>query len=357
MAAAEPAAFLAGRAEVRWGILGCGDVCEVKSGPAFSKAGGSRLVAVMRRDGAKAADFAARHGVARSYADADALIGDAEVDAVYIAAPPGSHEELAQRVAAARKPCLVEKPMARNAAECERMQAAFARAGVPLFVNYYRRAQPRFLRAAALLAGGSLGAVTGASWRYAAPAGGKSGWRVEPEVSGGGIFMDLASHALDAIDFLLGPLAFVGGAASASAGGAAAVEDSVGMVLTTRAGAPVTVSFNCAAGGAREDALVISCAAGELRLPVFAAETLTVTAAGGAAETFSLPAGPHVAQGMVQAVTDALLGRGGGAAVGGAAAVVSGEAATRTARLMDAALAAFYGGREDGFWLRRAGAR
>src|SRR5687767_15118207 len=110
---------------VRWGMIGCGDVAEVKSGPGFQKAQGSALVAVMRRDYAKAQDFARRHGVARAYQDADALIADSDVQAVYIATPPSTHCELALRVAAAGKPCLVEKPMAMNHDECVRMIAAF----------------------------------------------------------------------------------------------------------------------------------------------------------------------------------------------------------------------------------------
>lgn len=60
-----------------------------------------------------AADYAKRHGVPRWYDCADALIADPEVNAVYIATPPGSHCELAEKVAAAGKPCYVEKPMAR----------------------------------------------------------------------------------------------------------------------------------------------------------------------------------------------------------------------------------------------------
>ncbi|MBM3274205.1 MAG: Gfo/Idh/MocA family oxidoreductase, partial [Candidatus Sericytochromatia bacterium] len=157
--------------KVRWGILGCGDVCEVKSGPAFQQAPGSELVAVMRRDGAKAQDFAKRHGVARWYDDADALIGDPEVDAVYIASPPGSHLELASKVADAGKPAYVEKPMARNAAECRKMIDRFEAAGVPLFVAYYRRRVPRFVKVAELLDAGSLGTVRRVSYVYRERAG------------------------------------------------------------------------------------------------------------------------------------------------------------------------------------------
>ena len=106
---------------IRWGMIGCGDVAEVKSGPGFQNADGSELVAVMRRRGDLAADFARRHGVRASYDNAAALINDPAVDAVYVATPPGAHEELALAVCAARKPAYVEKPMARTHAECQRM--------------------------------------------------------------------------------------------------------------------------------------------------------------------------------------------------------------------------------------------
>ena len=106
---------------VKWGIIGCGDVVEVKSGPGFQKADRSALVAVMRRDRARAEDFARRHGVPHVHADADDLIANPDVDAVYIATPPSSHCQLALAVAAAGKPCLVEKPMAKTHGECLQM--------------------------------------------------------------------------------------------------------------------------------------------------------------------------------------------------------------------------------------------
>ncbi len=155
---------------IRWGILGCGDVCEVKSGPAFQKLEGSALQAVMRRNGELARDFAKRHGVSSAYDDAQQLIDDPKVDAVYIATPPGSHEALARKVAAAGKPAYVEKPMARNHAECERMIEAFDKANVPLFVAYYRRALPRFLKVKELIDDGQLGRITGISARFASGA-------------------------------------------------------------------------------------------------------------------------------------------------------------------------------------------
>ena len=128
---------------IRWGIVGVGDVTEVKSGPALQKANNSELVAVMRRTGHLAKDYAQRHGVPKWYDDAEALIDDPDVDAVYVATPPSSHKEYTIMAAEAGKPVYVEKPMALNYAECQQMLDACRSAGVPLFVAYYRRAQAR----------------------------------------------------------------------------------------------------------------------------------------------------------------------------------------------------------------------
>ena len=145
--------------QVRWGIIGCGSVTEVKSGPALYKAEGSSLVAVMRRQGALAEAYARRHGVPCWYDDAQALIDDPSVNAVYVATPPSTHCEYTQRAAQAGKPVYVEKPMARTHAECQAMIAACREAGVPLFVAYYRRMLPRFRKIKALIDEGAIGEV------------------------------------------------------------------------------------------------------------------------------------------------------------------------------------------------------
>ena len=221
---------------IRWGILGCGDVTELKSGPAFDRIPGSRRVAVMRRDAAKARDYARRHGVPRWYADADELIADPEVDAVYIATPPDSHAEYTLRAARAGKPVYVEKPMARNHGECERMVDVCRDAGVPLFVAYYRRRLPVFVKARELIEDGAIGEVRYASITLTGPPpeddrnadrnadrsadrnAANRPWRVVPEISGGGRFHDLGSHQLDLLDFLLGPIASASGNAVNQAG-------------------------------------------------------------------------------------------------------------------------------------------
>src|SRR5688572_24172550 len=217
---------------IRWGIIGCGDVTEVKSGPGFQKAHHSTLVAVMRRNEMLAKDYAERHGVSRWYDDAAKLIHDPEVDVVYIATPPSSHKQYTLMAAKAGKPVYVEKPMALNFAECQEMIAACKTAGVPLFVAYYRRALPRFLKIKELVDSEAIGQVRFVSVTLHEPASKENvdaaalPWRVVPEISGGGLFVDLASHTLDFLDYVFGPIASVQGCA-ANQGGRYEAEDIV----------------------------------------------------------------------------------------------------------------------------------
>ena len=229
-------------AAVRWGIIGCGNVTEVKSGPAFSKTPNSALVAVMRRDGAKARDYAQRHGVPRWYDDAAKLIADPEVNAVYVATPPSTHKHHALMSIAAAKPVYVEKPMAMDHAECEAIIRAGREANVPVFVAYYRRALPRFLRVRELIFGqqviGTPRIVNAVLHephhpRYHDPK--NLPWHVQPEISGGGVFMDIGCHTLDILDWLFGPIVSASGHAS-NQRGAYSVEDTVAMSFAFSSG-------------------------------------------------------------------------------------------------------------------------
>lgn len=203
--------------EVKWGIIGCGDVCEVKSGPAFSKVDHSSLVAVMRRDVVKAKDFARRHGVPRFYGDADELIGDEEVNAIYIATPPVYHEEYAYRAMNAGKPVYIEKPLTLNSASCERMITAADRFDVPAVCAHYRRELSLYQEVRRIVEDGRLGNIRLIDLQLlkTPPEDGMHGaatnWRVDPEISGGGLFYDLAPHQLDILCWIFGkPVEFEG---------------------------------------------------------------------------------------------------------------------------------------------------
>lgn len=190
---------------VKWGIIGCGDVTEIKSGPAFQKVDHSELIAVMRRNGEKAADYAKRHNVPKWYDDADKLIHDPDINAIYIATPPSTHAAYAIKSMKAGKPTYVEKPMAMNADECQKMLDVSKETGVPLFVAYYRRALPYFVKLKELMDMHAIGDVKTINLILHLPAkpeelDGSAGWRVDPSISGGGHFHDLAAHQLDYLE-------------------------------------------------------------------------------------------------------------------------------------------------------------
>jgi len=295
---------------VRWGIIGCGDVTEVKSGPGFQKAEGSALVAVMRRDRAKAEDYARRHGVPRVFDDAQALIRDAGVDAVYIATPPDSHAALALLSAAAGKPCLVEKPMARTHRECESMIAAFAAAEVPLWVAYYRRALPRFLALRDLVQSGAIGQVTSVHVQVTdrlATGDAASNWRFDPARAGAGLFYDLASHCFDLVDFLFGPITDARGVAL-NTGGAYGAEDVTSAVFRVgdRMTGTGTWNFNA---DAKTDVLTIAGSEGTIASPIFS-DTDLVVSRGRERRLLPLRNPPHVHQPLIQTIVDELRGRG-----------------------------------------------
>jgi len=189
---------------VRFGIVGCGDVTEVKSGPAFQKVSGSALTAVMRRDGAKARDYAERHGVPRWTDDAAELIAGDDVDAVYVATPPSSHLEYVRMAAQAGKPVYVEKPMGTTLQECDAMLGACRRAGVPLFVAYYRRALPRFERVRELLQEGAIGDLLRVNATFTYDNSGDPGNIRNSVETGGGSLPDIGVYTLGCTRFVTG---------------------------------------------------------------------------------------------------------------------------------------------------------
>lgn len=188
---------------IHWGIIGCGDVAEVKSGPAFNKIPQSKLVAVMRRNGAKAKDFAERHQVDHWYEDADQLLQHPDIKAVYIATPPSSHVDYALRAIEAGKDIYLEKPLALNSDEGRKIRKALTGTSIKLTMAHYRRKMPAFLKVKELLDSKAIGAVRFVdiqilqSTKTDIIAATSENWRLNPEISGGGYFYDLAPHQID----------------------------------------------------------------------------------------------------------------------------------------------------------------
>lgn len=293
---------------IRWGILGCGDVTEIKSGPALQKAARSSVVACMRRDRAKAEDYAARHAIARAYDDVDALIADAEVNAVYIATPPDSHADLTIRALEAGKAVLVEKPMALNTAECDRMIAAAEASGRPLTIAYYRRALPRFEKLREVVQGGGIGIPRCIRVEHFAREADRPGqsWKLDPSIGGGGFFTDMQTHTLDWLDYVFGPANSVAGSVRHLAAGYPA-EDLVSYVLGFDT---VVASGLCAyTTGQKAESVTIIGSEGSASMSFFAPSPVTVMC-GDERRVHDLPDPAHVHQPFIERVVAHFLGEG-----------------------------------------------
>lgn len=321
---------------IRWGMIGCGDVTEVKSGPGLYKAANSTLLGVTNRTLAKAQSYAERHHVPRIYPDVAALLADPEIDAVYIATPPADHKALTLQAAAAGKHVYVEKPMALSEAECEQMIAACQAAGVRLFVAYYRRAMPRFLQVKQWLEQGAIGAICSVNVsQRQRPAPEELSrdtlpWRLRAEVAGGGKFLDVGVHQLDLLDFLFGPIVDVHGEAVNRAGHYE-VEDTISACWRHASG--VTGSGNwCYVSHDNADHVEITGTQGRIEFEFFAESPLRLVTADGMQE-IALPNPPHVQQPLIQTIVDDLNGQG--------ACPASAEAALRTTAAVDRILASF----------------
>lgn len=197
--------------QINWGFIGCGEVTEKKSGPAFREVEGSTVVAVMSRNAAKAKSYAERHNIPKWYTDAQELIDDPDINAIYIATPPSSHATYAIMCMRSGKPCYVEKPLAANYEDCIRVNRISEQTGVPCFVAYYRRYLPYFNKVKSIVASGDIGKVLTVQLQFSVPprdldynASSSLPWRLQPDISGGGYFYDLAPHQLDLLQDMFG---------------------------------------------------------------------------------------------------------------------------------------------------------
>lgn len=209
--------------KIKWGFIGCGSVTEIKSGPAYKNTEGFQVKAVMRRDALKAEDYAKRHNIEKFYTNAEELINDPDIDAIYIATPPDTHKYYALKVAKAGKPCCIEKPITPTYSEALDICHAFNEKNLPLFVAYYRRSLPRFLKVKEWLDKKYTGDLRHISYNMIRPLHQRDlddtyNWRTDANIAPGGYFDDLASHALDLFTFLLGNIKAVDGISTNQAG-------------------------------------------------------------------------------------------------------------------------------------------
>jgi len=264
---------------IRWGIIGCGAVTEVKSGPAYQKTQGFELMAVMRRNLALAQDYASRHGVAHALSDADELINDKNIDAIYIATPPDSHKYYALLTAKAGKICCIEKPIAPNYQDALAIQEAFEAANLPLFVAYYRRSLPRFNKVKALLESSEIGKVRHINWHLSKPANEldlnqADNWRTNKNIALGGYFDDLASHGLDLFAYLLGDYQQAKGIGLNQQGLYSSL-DAISACWQHKNGITGSGSWNFG-GYSRQDKVILYGSKGEMVFSIFDEEAISV---------------------------------------------------------------------------------
>ncbi|MDP5104607.1 MAG: Gfo/Idh/MocA family oxidoreductase [Polaribacter sp.] len=194
---------------INWGIIGCGDVAEIKSGPAFQKVKNSKLLAVMRRNAEKAKDFAQRHQVPFWYNSVDELLKNDSINAVYIATPPATHLAIAKKCLLVKKFVYLEKPMTLNYAESVELLALVDKKD-KLVVAHYRRKLPAFEKVKELIDTNIIGKILFADIQILQSknnnviAKTETNWRLAPEISGGGYFHDIAPHQIDLMLYYFG---------------------------------------------------------------------------------------------------------------------------------------------------------
>lgn len=303
--------------QVNWGIIGCGNVTEKKSGPAFNKIEGSKLVAVMRRNASKAEDYARRHGVPKFYSNASLLINDVDVNAVYIATPPDTHAQYAIEAMKAGKAVYVEKPMARTIAECEEMIRVSEETGQPLFVAYYRRRLPSFLKIKELIDNKEIGDVKYLHVQLHHPLKPEEvdpekepEWRVLPEISGGGHFHDMAAHQFDYLEYLLGPIKEAKGFSLNQAGRYPA-DDIVTATFLFESGIAGTGSWCFSVPeNLKTDITTIVGSEGRITFSFFEHQNICVKKSDGSIQNYTLPHPENIQQPLIQTIVDQLLGKG-----------------------------------------------
>lgn len=301
---------------IRWGFIGCGEVTEKKSGPAFQEIEGSMVQAVMSRSEKKARCYAERHGIERWYTDATKLIDDPDVNAIYIATPPAMHATYAIMAMHAGKPVYIEKPLASNYDDCARINRVSEETEVPCFVAYYRRYLPYFNKVRSIIKSGVIGKAMSVQVRFSVPPrlidfeeGRELPWRLQPDIAGGGYFYDLAPHQIDMLQEIFGVILEANGICS-NRRGLYAAEDTVSACFRFENGLPGSGSW-CFVGheSAVEDCIAIVGDKGQVNFSIFNYDPIRLQTSEGT-RSIVVPNPPHVQYPLIKQVVEHLQGLG-----------------------------------------------
>mgnify|MGYP004453019819 FL=1 len=302
--------------EIGWGFIGCGEVTEKKSGPAFNEVPGSHVVAVMSRNAEKAESYAKRHDIKKWYTDPLELINDPEINAIYIATPPSSHATFAIMAMKAGKPVYIEKPLAASYEDCARINRISELTGVPCFVAYYRRYLPYFQKVKQIIQSGAIGTPANVQIRFSVPprdldykSNGSLPWRLQPDIAGGGYFYDLAPHQLDLIQDIFGVITRAHGYCSNMAKLYKA-EDTISACFYFENGLPGSGSW-CFVGhqSAKEDRIEVIGEKGMLSFSVYNYSPIQLVTSEGRS-SIVVPNPPYVQLPIIRSVIEHLQGIG-----------------------------------------------
>lgn len=302
--------------EIGWGFIGCGEVTEKKSGPAFNEVPGSHVVAVMSRNAEKAESYAKRHNIKKWYTVPLELINDPEINAIYIATPPSSHATFAIMAMKAGKPVYIEKPLAASYEDCARINRISELTGVPCFVAYYRRYLPYFQKVKQIIQSGAIGTPANVQIRFSVPprdldykSNGSLPWRLQPDIAGGGYFYDLAPHQLDLIQDIFGVITRAHGYCSNMAKLYKA-EDTISACFYFENGLPGSGSW-CFVGhqSAKEDRIEVIGEKGMLSFSVYNYSPIQLVTSEGRS-SIVVPNPPYVQLPIIRSVIEHLQGIG-----------------------------------------------
>lgn len=301
---------------ISWGFIGCGEVTELKSGPAFNEIEGSHVEAVYSRSKDKVRSYAERHHIKKWYTDAQQLIDDPEVNAIYIATPPSSHATYAIMAMKAGKPAYIEKPLAASYEDCARINRISKQTGVPSFVAYYRRYLPYFQKVKSILDSGTIGTVTNVQVRFSVPprdldynSSHNLPWRLQPDIAGGGYFYDLAPHQLDLLQEFFGVITRAHGYC-ANRAHLYSAEDTISACFLFENGLPGSGSW-CFVGhrSAKEDRIDVVGEQGSLSFSVYNYDPIQLITSDGI-RNITVPNPSYVQLPIIKAVIEDLQGIG-----------------------------------------------
>lgn len=294
---------------INFAIIGCGDVTEKKSGPAFNKIEGSHLKCVMRRDKDKLMDYAKRHKIENYTTDYLELLKDDSIDAVYIATPPNMHHFYTLEAAKYKKAVYVEKPMALTVAECKEMIQVCKKNEVPLFVAYYRREHEKFKKVKELLEGNEIGDIRTFHYSYTSklpvldP---NRSWLLSKEIAGGGLLYDIGSHMIDTILYLFGEVKEAAGISHNQSKEYNVNDVTAGYIkFKNNIQGTISLTFN---GNEQEDKLTIIASKGSIEFSIMSNEAISITK-DGIKTVISFCNMEHVQMPLIKRVVDTLMDR------------------------------------------------